>query len=197
LNRAKDGCKGGVEGGRWLRGGGVLTICRRQRSLSREGSTPRGSVCGGKGGGNGSLGRGFSVRQHGQVRLRAIITQKRRGSEIKDITFPAFLGGAGSGHRGWFGERLRGAGDQCEGVGVEAIMFFLGADLQVVAVLVELEASVFLEAVLRSGEAGVDIGLEGGGVGGDDAVGIEGAFDFGLHFAAAREEALFKELLGI
>jgi len=56
---------------------------------------------------------------------------------------------------------------------VEAVVFLLGTDLQVVAVLVELEASLFLKAILRSDDTGVDFGLEGGGVGGYDAVSIE------------------------
>ena len=78
---------------------------------------------------------------------------------------------------------------------VEAVALLLGADLQGVAVLVEFEARLVLKTVLRGGNVGVDFGLKGGGVGGGNAINIEGAFDFVLHFAAAREEALFKELL--
>jgi len=80
-------------------------------------------------------------------------------------------------------------------VSVEAVALLLGADLQGVAVLVEFEARLVLKTVLRGGNVGVDFGLKGGGVGGGNAINIEGAFDFVLHFAAAREEALFKELL--
>jgi len=65
-----------------------------------------------------------------------------------------------------------------------------------VAVTVEVEASFFVEAGLSGGDSGVNFGLEGGGMGGDDVGGIEGAFDFSLHFATAREKMLFQELLG-
>jgi len=80
-------------------------------------------------------------------------------------------------------------------VSVEAVMFLLRADPQGVAVLVKFEARFFLETVLRSGDVGFDFGLKGGGVRGGDASSVEGAFDVILHFASAREEALFEELL--
>jgi len=81
-------------------------------------------------------------------------------------------------------------------VGVEAIVFILGPDLQGVSVAVEFETGFFVEAVLGGGDAGVNLGLEGGEMGGGDAVGIEGSFDFGLNFATAHKETLFEELLG-
>jgi len=82
-------------------------------------------------------------------------------------------------------------------VGVEAIVFFLRLDLQSMAVAVEFETSFFVEAVLGSGDVRVNLGLEGGGMGGNDAVGIERSFDFGLHLATARKETLLEELLGV
>jgi len=82
-------------------------------------------------------------------------------------------------------------------VSVEAVVLLLGADLQGVSVVVKFEARLFLETVLRGGDVGVNFSLEGGGVGGGDASSVEGTLNFVLHFASAREEALFKEFLSV
>jgi len=82
-------------------------------------------------------------------------------------------------------------------VRIEAVVFFLGPNLQGMSKLVQFKTRLFFKTVLRGGNVGIDLSLEGGGVGGGDAVDIERAFDFGLHFATAREEALFEELLRV
>jgi len=49
--------------------------------------------------------------------------------------------------------------------------------------------------VVSGGGRGVDLGLNGGSMGGDNVVGVEGMFDFVLDFMVARKEAALKELL--
>jgi len=80
-------------------------------------------------------------------------------------------------------------------VGIEASLLVLRADFELVTVAVNGEAGFFLEFVVGSGEGRIDFGLKGGGVHGDDEVGVEGTLDFSLHFATACEETLFEELL--
>jgi len=82
-------------------------------------------------------------------------------------------------------------------VGFKVGSFFLAADLEFVSVLIDGEASLFLEFGTGGGEGRVKVGLKGGGVGGNSEVEVEGALDFILHFATAREEALFEEFLGV
>jgi len=82
-------------------------------------------------------------------------------------------------------------------VGFQLVAFVLAADLEFMSVLVDGSASVFFESVTGGGEGRVEVGLKGGGMGGDSEVEVEGTLDFFLHFATAREEALFEEFLGV
>jgi len=57
------------------------------------------------------------------------------------------------------------------------------------------ELGFFLKPVASGSGGGVDLGLNGGSVGGNNVVGIEGSFDFVLDFVTVREEAALEELL--